>query len=153
MRSGCKEKFVCPVRHIYLRDNSHGVQSPIPESLEVNPCNINHWEHGNWDLPLHTKVPSPKFQVCHECLHGNIFISWDLGRVIRVGSSKQPDPTLNTSPVVFLPKIIKDPTLMIINHILTVSWDSKVGTSSPYWDRLTRVRLGTWDLGPVWGGP
>ena len=23
-------------------------------SLEINPCNLNHWERWSWDLPLHT---------------------------------------------------------------------------------------------------
>jgi hypothetical protein len=23
------------------------------KSLEVNPCNLNHGEHGSWNLPLH----------------------------------------------------------------------------------------------------
>jgi hypothetical protein len=45
---------------------------------------------------------SPKSQLCthgHGCLHGNPFSSWGLGRVLRVGSSKKLDPTLNPSPV------------------------------------------------------
>ena len=25
-----------------------------PKSLAVHPCNLIRWEHGNWDLPLHT---------------------------------------------------------------------------------------------------
>ena len=24
-----------------------------PESLDVNACNLNRWEHGSWALPLH----------------------------------------------------------------------------------------------------
>ena len=37
---------------------SHGVPSPHPKSLEVNPCNLNRWGHGSWDLPLHTGLKS-----------------------------------------------------------------------------------------------
>jgi hypothetical protein len=32
-----------------------GSQILSSKSLEVNPSNLNHWEHGNWDLPLHIR--------------------------------------------------------------------------------------------------
>jgi hypothetical protein len=49
-------------------------------------------------------------------------------------------------------------TLKIINHILIVSWGSKIGSLLGCWDLLTWVELGTWDLGlgswdPIWTGP
>ena len=30
-----------------------GSQVLSPKSHEVNLCDLNHWEHGSWDLPLH----------------------------------------------------------------------------------------------------
>ena len=39
----------------------------VPKSLEVNPSNLNRWQHGSWDLPLHIReqvhVPSPKYDM------------------------------------------------------------------------------------------
>ena len=29
-----------------------------PDIDEVNPCNLNCWEHGSWDLPLHAGLES-----------------------------------------------------------------------------------------------
>jgi hypothetical protein len=40
-----------------------GFQVLSPEPLEVYMSNLNHWQHGSWDLPLHTKVPSPKYDM------------------------------------------------------------------------------------------
>ena len=36
---------------------SHGV--PSPKSLEINLCNLSHWEHGSWDLPLYMGSQGP----------------------------------------------------------------------------------------------
>ena len=33
-----------------------GSQVLSPKSLEVNPCNLIHWEHGSWDFPFSHKV-------------------------------------------------------------------------------------------------
>ena len=41
---------------------SHRIPSPNPKSMDVILCKLNRWEHGSWDLPLHTgsqiQVPS-----------------------------------------------------------------------------------------------
>ena len=100
-----------------LRAAPHGV--PSPKSLEVDLRNLNRWEPGSWDLPLHmgSQVPSrlrlicaisvvesmevgtyhftwrPKSQVWRGCLCGINSLRWGLG----VGSSKKLDPTLNTN--------------------------------------------------------
>jgi hypothetical protein len=36
-----------------------------PKSLELNPCNLNCWEYGSWDLWVHIgfQVPSPKYDM------------------------------------------------------------------------------------------
>ena len=36
---------------------SHGSQVLCSKSLKVNPHNLNRWEHGSWDLSLHTGSP------------------------------------------------------------------------------------------------
>ena len=45
----------------------------------------------------------------------------------------------------------QDPTLMIFDHILMVSWGSTVGTLPLCWDLLTWV--GVWSWGPMWTHP
>ena len=56
--------------------------TPSPKSLEVNPCNLSHLEHGSWDLPLHTgsQVPSmtwmPTWQQFLEVRLGTCVESW-----------------------------------------------------------------------------
>ena len=42
-----------------------GSRALSPMSLEVNPCNLNRWERGSWDLPLHmeSQVMSPKYDI------------------------------------------------------------------------------------------
>ena len=123
-----------------------GSQILSPKSLEVNPCNLSHWEHGSWDLPLHTGS-----QVWHGCLHGNIFWRRGLRLVLRIVLSKMLDPTLKPSPTNMFAWNNEDLTLMIVNHMSMVSWGSKVGTLPPCWDLLTWVGLGTWD--PTWTNP
>ena len=78
-----------------FRANSHGG----PKSREVNPCNLNRWERGNWDLPLHTEsqVPSPRSQVWRGCLHGNTFWKWGLDLCCELGQAKSYNLTLNPS--------------------------------------------------------
>ena len=88
-------------------------------------------------------VSSLKSQVWHGCLHNNTFWRWGLGQVLRVRSSKKLDPTLHISPVNCFVSNNQDPPLKIDNHILTISWGSKVGILPPCWDLLTWVGLGT----------
>ena len=92
--------------NVYGAQGSVHIKSQVlnPESLEVNLCNLNRWEHGSWDLPLHVGVPSPKSQVWHGCLHGNTFWRWGLG----VMSSRKLDSTLNTSPENSFAQIYQD---------------------------------------------
>ena len=52
------------------------------ESMEVGT------QHFTW-------IPSPKSQLCYKYLHDNTFWRWGLALVLRVGSSKKLDPTLN----------------------------------------------------------
>ena len=37
----------------------------VPSHLRVNPCNLDCWEHGSWDLPLYigSQVLSPKYNM------------------------------------------------------------------------------------------
>jgi hypothetical protein len=43
---------------------THGFQVLSPEPLEVSiRAHLDHREHGSWDLPLHTWVPSLKSQA------------------------------------------------------------------------------------------
>ena len=82
-----------------------------------------------WKLGLTTshRVSSPKSQVWHGCLHDNTFWRWGLRLVLRFGLSKKARPNSpNKSWEYFCIK--KNPTLMMTNHILTVSWGSKIGT-------------------------
>ena len=51
--------------------------------------------------------------------------------MLRVGSSKKLDPALNATLANTCALNYQDMTLMIINHILSVSWDSEVGTLPP----------------------
>jgi hypothetical protein len=88
-----------------LRASSHASQVPSPKSLELNPSNLNRWEHGRWDSRLH----------------------WGSIHVLRAGSSKKLDPTFDTSPVNMFPSNNQDLTLVTMSHISMVSWGSKVG--------------------------
>ena len=122
-----------------MRAGSHEVPSPYPQTSWSKSLHSQPWRV--WKLGLTTShgVPSPKSQVCHKCLHGNSFGRQGLGLVLRAGLSKKLDPTLNVSPANISPYYNQELTLMVINHILMTSWDSKVWTSPPCWD----LRLGT----------
>ena len=52
-------------KHRYVKVGSPKSQVLILKSLEVNLCNLDHCEHGSWDLPLHmrSQVPSPKYDM------------------------------------------------------------------------------------------
>jgi hypothetical protein len=55
-------------------------------SLRVKSCNLNHWEHGSWDLALHvgSQIPSPSYDmdVYMTTLSGGEArdLCWELGR-------------------------------------------------------------------------
>ena len=70
---------------------SHGV--PSPKSLNVNPCNLSRWDHGSWDLPLHTwsQVPSHSRSICAI----SVVESMEVGtyHFTRVPSPKSPSMT------------------------------------------------------------
>ena len=108
------------------------------ENMKVWTC------HFKW-------VPSPKSQVWHGCLHDNTFWRWGLGVVLRVGLRNNLDPTFSTSLMIIFVYSNQDLNLMIVNHILMVSWGSKVRKLPPCWDLLIRLGLGTWD--PMWTNP
>ena len=126
-----------------LRVGSHGSQVIISKSHEVNPCILYCWEHRSWDLPLHTgsQVLSPKYDmdVYMTTLFGGK--AWDL--CCEVGRVKKLDPILNPRLVNIFPSNDKDPTFIIFNHVLVITWGSQVGTLPPCWDLLTWVGLGT----------
>ena len=61
---------------------SHRV--PSPKSHEVNPCNLNCWEHGSWDLPLHTRS-----QVLSSRLQWGQFMQSQLVESMEVGITIQ----------------------------------------------------------------
>ena len=52
------------------------------KSLEFNPYNLNHWERGSWDLPLHTRfqVLSPKYDMDAYMATLSEGEAWDLCR-------------------------------------------------------------------------
>ena len=58
---------------------------------------------------------------------------------------------LSTQVLRFSARNTQESTLMIVDHILTLSWGSKAETVPPCWDLLTWVGLGAWD--PVWTNP
>jgi hypothetical protein len=97
-----------------------------------------------WDLLLHTRS-----QVWHGCLHDDTFWRWGLGLVLRVGSSKMLDPTLDKS----LKKILLEVIIFNFNEYKTYfidlwrlkSWDF---ASISGLAKLTWVGCGTWDLEP-----
>ena len=108
-----------------------------PKSCEVTPCNLSRWQHGNWDLPLHTGsqvlVPSmtwmPTRQHFLEVRLGTCVESW-------VKQKARPNSQHKSRECVFASNN-QDHNLMMINFILMVSWGSKVGTLPPCWDLLT----------------
>ena len=61
-----------------------------------------------------------------------------MGLVLRVGLSKEIDPTLNTSPARVFAQLNQDPIVMIINHNFMVSrnFASMLGLAN---------MSGTWD--------
>ena len=87
-----------------------------------------------------TQGPNYDMDAYMETLFGGEDLCWELGWV------KKLDPTLNTSLANIVTSRNQDPTLMTINHIVMISWGSKVVTLSPCWDLLIWVGLG--GLGP-----
>jgi hypothetical protein len=55
-------RLICTISVVESMEvgNYHFTLFPSPKSLEVNLCNLSRWEHGSWELPLHTV---PKSQV------------------------------------------------------------------------------------------
>ena len=162
MRNGCKDRSVClrlaytsandtcvrisslfVTKRAYLRPVHTGSKVLSPYSLEVIPCNLNHWEHGNWDLPLHmdSQVLSPKHDT--NAYMATLFgdeawdLCWDLDR------AKSQTQLSTQDQQVCLHKIIKIQFRMNIKHILMIPWYSKVGNIA------SKLRLAnmsaTWD--------
>ena len=64
--------------------NYHFTWVPSPKSLEVNLCNLSCWEHGSWELPLHTV---PKSQVTWgQFVQSHLLRAWKLGITTSHGS-------------------------------------------------------------------
>ena len=85
------------------------------------------------------RVSNPKFQVTWgQSVQSQPLRAWKLGFIT---SHRVPSPKSHECFCINN----QDPFLMIISHILMVSWGSKVGTLPPCWDLLTWVGLGTWD--------
>jgi hypothetical protein len=114
---------------------SHGVPSPNSQvtwgrSMQSQPliaCKLG--------LTTSHGVPSPNSQVWHGCLHDNTFWRWGLrlGACVEAWVEQKARPNSpNKSWAYFC--INYNPTLMMTNHILTVSWGSKFGTWPPCWD-------------------
>ena len=140
------------VSHVKTRDSPCLTSSWEIQTLSKDTCPQVTWGPSAqsqpwiaWKLRLTTSTRCPKSQVPSMTgrLYGNTSCRWGLGDVLSGGSSKKLDTTLNPSLANIFVYNNKDPTLMIINHILIVSWRSKVGTWSPCWDSLTWVGLGT----------
>jgi hypothetical protein len=93
-----------------------------PKSLEVDPCNLSHWEHGSWDLPLHIGSQGLTLKYDMDAYIATFFgdeawdIWWELGRTKPRSNSQ------HKSLALFLHKVIKiqDPTLMNLNHTLVL---------------------------------
>ena len=49
----------------YLEPVHMGSQVLSPQSLEVNPCNLNSWKHGSWDFTTShgSQVLGPKYDM------------------------------------------------------------------------------------------
>ena len=93
-----------------------------PTSLEVNLCILNYWEHGSWDLPLHTwhRILTAWLRTCVE--------SWVV---------KKSRPNLQHKSQDFL---------HMINNIL---WLLSFNECTPYFSAF--VRLTSWDFASVLG--
>jgi hypothetical protein len=165
MRNGCRDKSV-RLRPAYTSANETCVQISLlvchkegirkasshvlsPQSLEVIPCNLNHWEHGNWDWPfrMDSQVLSPKHDM--DAYMATLFggeawdLCWELDRAKRQTRLSTQDQQ------VCLHKIIKIQLWMNMKHVLIIPWDSKVGTFASML-RLAHMS-GTWD--PQWTSP
>ena len=64
---------------------------------EVNLCNLMHWEHGSWDVPLHTESWILSLKGDMKAYMATFFGDkvWDLGW--GLGLAFLFHPTLNTS--------------------------------------------------------
>ena len=117
---------------ISLRVAGSHVSSPKSKSLEVNLCNLYHWENGSWDLLCYTW-----FQVLSFMYDMNDYMTtffggeaWDL--CWELGQAKKLTPTFDKSPHnMFLLKITKIRLSWWLTMFLWFSWCSKVETSPP----------------------
>jgi hypothetical protein len=80
---------------VSIRAGSHPIPSPKSQVTWGQPMQsqlLRAWKLG---LTTSHMVPSPNSRLWHGCLHGNAFWRLGLGLVLRFGSSKKLDPTLN----------------------------------------------------------
>ena len=74
-----------------------------PKSLEVNPCNLNFWEHGSWGLTTLQRGPKHDMDAYMATFFGGE--AWDV--CWDVGSTKSQTQLSTKVPRSFLHKIIK----------------------------------------------
>jgi hypothetical protein len=55
------------------------------KSLEVSPCNLNHLEHGSWDLPIPMGSQVLSFKYDMDACMATLFGGEGLELVLRVG--------------------------------------------------------------------
>ena len=67
---------------------SHRVPMLCPKSREVNPCNLSCWEHGSWDLRLHTGSQVLSRVTWGRSVQSQPLRAWKLGLTTSYGSLK-----------------------------------------------------------------
>jgi hypothetical protein len=105
-----------------------------PKSLEVNPCNPICLRARESELHTRSQVISPKYDMDTYMATPFGGEAWDSGW--KLGQAKNYTQLPTQVPwTIILHKTIKTPSFMKKpNHILMVSWGSKVGTLPPCWD-------------------
>ena len=131
----------CRAWKLGLTTPHKGPKSQAPISFQ---CSLSRWEHGIWDLSLHTRVPSPKPPFQFKSIHAILGIKSMVVGTYHSTQKARPNSWHHD----FLHQIIK---MIDATHILTGSRGSKVGTPSPCWNMLAWVWLKTWD--PMWTSP
>ena len=64
-----------------LRAGSHGVPSPKSQVCWGQCMQFIHWEHGIWDLPLHTRSQVMDAHMATLCGGETQNLCWELGRI------------------------------------------------------------------------
>ena len=112
---------------------SHASRVPWGQSMRSQPLTT-------WKLGLNYHFTwGPESQLWHGCLHDNTFLEVRLGTCVTSWAEQKNWTHLSTQVRrnIFAQNN-QDPTLLIWNHVLVITWGSQVET---------------WDLGPMWTGP